>query len=500
MSLNHRINPVIAELEKTILARYPLVFLYTSEEARMLRLLTEVAHHHDVDVIEWSCTDGFQVFTDQPMLNPVTAVQSIADSELNGFYVFKDLTHYFQDPLLVRALRDAYLRLRENPLKKIFIIAPELAIPTTLQHCLYVVDVPPPNAKELHDLVTALVDRYGAQQLPSDVVQEMALALTGLTLDDSYHLVCKVLSAGEASRHQLLQEIRASKKNLTAGADCLEYVVAEKDLNEVAGFANFKQWMADRARLFNQAAVAAGTPTPRGILIMGISGCGKSLCAKAIPKVWNVPLFRLDMNLVFSGADGSPQQSFHRALKTIEAMAPVVLWIDEIENGLGTNDLTKPAQAQIFAAFLTWMQEKPPLVFVVATANRIEYLPAEMIRKGRFDQVFFVDLPNDAEREDLIDLCLQRHGVYTADFDMRRLVTETKDWNGAEIEQVIESAQVHCLSEERPLTTKDILEHALNVVPLSQTMSEQIKAIKDWAWDRAVPASAENPMMIDFDV
>lgn len=495
-----RINQVSQALEKTISAHYPLVYLYTPEESRVIKLLETCAHNHDVDVIEWSCTDGFQVFTDKPLLDPVKAVQSISDSDLNGFYVFKDLDNFLSEPTLIRALRDAYHRLRDNPLKKIVVISSQLNIPAALQHCLYVMDVPPPDSSELQALVEQLVKQHVPSGIPTDVMREIVLSLTGLTLDDSYHLLSHLLSSGKLSRAQLLQEIRASKKNLTAGAECLEFVTSDNDLNAIAGFANFKKWMNDRADLFNQSAVDQGVPLPRGILIMGISGCGKSLCAKAIPKLWNVPLFRLDMNLVFSGADGNPQHSFHKALKTIEAMAPVVLWIDEIENGLGTNDLSKPAQSQIFSAFLTWMQEKPPLVFVVATANRIEYLPAEMIRKGRFDQVFFVDLPNDTEREEMIELYLERNGFYAASFNMRRLVSETKDWNGAEIAQVIESARIHCRSQNRDMTTEDIVEHALNVVPLAHTMSEQIKAIKDWAWDRAIPASAENPMMIDFGI
>lgn len=497
-------HPVIHELEKTVAARYPLVFLYTPEEERLINLLTWVANANSVPVIEWSCTDGFSMVTEEAITDPIKAVQSVCESgddveASNGFYVFKDLASYLDDPLLIRALRDAYQTLRKIPLKKIFILSPELDIPASLRHSLYVIDVPPPDKQELHNLVSELVSAQGCKPLPEEVIHEMVLALTGLTLDDSYHLLSRILSSGHLSKSQLLYEIQSSKKNLSAGADCLEYIAYDRGLDEIAGFTNFKQWMNDRKAIFNQAAISEGIPLPKGILIMGVSGCGKSLCAKAIPKTWHVPLFRLDMNLIFSGTNGNPQHAFHQALKTIESMAPVVLWIDEIENGLGTGDMGKPAQSQIFSAFLTWMQEKPPLVFVVATANRIELLPAEMIRKGRFDQVFFVDLPNDAEREEMIDIALKRNGLSTADFTMKRLVSETKDWNGAEIEQCIESTKIHCLSEKRDVTTEDIVEHALKIVPLSHTMKEQIKALKDWAWDRATPASVDSGLMISFD-
>ncbi|MCG8314495.1 MAG: AAA family ATPase [Pseudomonadales bacterium] len=494
----NKVSAVVTELEKTVTARYPILYLASPEEERILALLNKVAINHGVDVIEWSCNDGFHVLNDQPFKDPVKAIQSIFDSDINGFYVFKDLEHSMGDPMLIRAMRDAYVRLRDHPLKKIIIVAPELKLPVALQHTTYVIDVPPPDQEELTELVISLLEMRGAKGVPQELIREIALAMTGLALNDCYHLLQALIAGGKLSRAKLLQKIQASKKNLTASADCLEYVAVERDLSDVAGFENFKRWMNDRATTFNQNAVSKGIPMPKGILIMGVSGCGKSLCAKAIPKVWNVPLFRLDMNLIFAGVDGSPQRSFHQALKTIESMAPVVLWIDEIENGLGTSDLSKPAQSQIFSAFLTWMQEKPPLVFVVATANRIEYLPAEMIRKGRFDQVFFVDLPNDAERKEMISLYIERNDAFPDDFDLKRLVSETKGWNGAEIEQLIENARIHALQQKRDFDTADIVEHALSIVPLSHTMSEQIKALKDWAWDRATPASVDNGMMLDL--
>jgi SpoVK/Ycf46/Vps4 family AAA+-type ATPase len=219
---------------------------------------------------------------------------------------------------------------------------------------------------------------------------------------------------------------------------------------------------------------------------MGVSGCGKSLVAKVLAREWRVPLFRLDMNRVFSGAYGNPEATFHRALRTVESLAPVVLWIDEIENGLG---FTGPGTTHLFSAFLTWMQEKPPLVFVAATANRIEDLPAEMIRKGRFDQVFFVDLPDAGERRELLEIHLARQATDPAAFDLVALVRDTDGWNAAEIEQAVIAARTQGLHEARPFNSADLRAVARRVVPLSRTMSEQIKTLRDWAWDRATPAS-----------
>src|SRR6185369_7914725 len=234
----------------------------------------------------------------------------------------------------------------------------------------------------------------------------------------------------------------------------------------------------------------AGLPIPKGLLIMGMSGCGKSLSVKAISALWNLPLFRLDMNLVF-GTD-NPEYTFHRALKTVEGMSPALLWIDEIEMAItagregGGGD---PALGRIFSTFLTWMQEKDAMVFVAATANRIHLLPAEVIRKGRFDQVFFLDLPNEVERKAIFNVHLKRRGADLNKFDVVFLSKATRSFNGAEIESIVQAAAIDAFNEGRPLAEDDLNRVITNSVPLARTMEEQIKAIKSWAHDRAVSAS-----------
>jgi len=218
------------------------------------------------------------------------------------------------------------------------------------------------------------------------------------------------------------------------------------------------------------------------------------MSAKAIASLWHVPLFRLDMNLVFSGIYGNPEESFHRALKAIESVAPAVLWIDEIENALGmTSDSTSAEQSLTFSAFLTWMQERPPLVFVTATANKIEALPAEIIRKGRFDEVFFCDLPGDDERKAIFNIHLKLNGVDPDTVEVDRLLHPTKGWSGAEIEQAVIAARIDALQEKRDVTFQDLMRHAIRMVPLSTTMAEQIRAIRSWSHNRATLASKAKP-------
>jgi len=233
-------------------------------------------------------------------------------------------------------------------------------------------------------------------------------------------------------------------------------------------------------------------PVPRGILLMGVSGCGKSLGIKVISSLWKVPLFRLDMNLVFSGVLGSAESVFHKALKQLEAMAPAILWIDEIEMGVaGYREGETVTSAHIFAHFLTWMQEKDKMVFVGATANRIHLLPAEIIRKGRFDQIFFIDLPNEEERKQIFSIHIKKNGGDPNLFDLVFLAAATKGWNGSEIEQAVISARIDAFYEGRQFNFDDVIRNTSKIIPLSQTMESQIKQIKSWAFQRAVPASGK---------
>jgi SpoVK/Ycf46/Vps4 family AAA+-type ATPase len=336
--------------------------------------------------------------------------------------------------------------------------------------------------------MTSIQKQYPKVQLGSAQAAQVSLAMQGLTVKEAEHVLHRAFSNG-AAKGELLAAIFEEKETLAKRAGYLEFIPVPYDVARVGGLENLKDWAAQRKNLFNQESVSAGIPVPKGVLIMGVSGCGKSMIAKAISGLWKVPLFRLDMSLVFSGAYGSPEAAFHRALKTIESVAPVVLWIDEMESALSAPKDSATPQALAFSAFLTWMQEKPPLVFVAATANRIESLPAEIIRKGRFDQVFFCDLPGAEEREEILSIHLRNNGANPGDFDMSRLVYRTKGWSGAEIEQAVIAARVEAHQADRPMVFDDLAKQCDAFVPLSKTMAAQVKAIRDWAHNRATRAS-----------
>jgi vesicle-fusing ATPase len=258
----------------------------------------------------------------------------------------------------------------------------------------------------------------------------------------------------------------------------------------LGGLENLKDWLRKRESAFSKEAREYGLEKPKGFLAMGISGCGKSLTAKITASLWNLPLFRLDMNLVYSGMSGSPETVFSRALKTMDSVAPAVLWLDEIESGISDKH-GEGSSSRILGFFLTWMQEHESEIFIAATANRIDLLPAELLRRGRFDQIFFIDLPTRVEREEIFSIHLKGKGNDPQDFNIPQLAQITKGWTGSEIEQVIISGMYEAFNENRKLTEDDLFVIFGNSVPLSITMEEQIKKIKSWAHNRAVPATKE---------
>ncbi len=481
------------QIRNAILGRYPLIYLLTWEESRVLQLLEAFSAKlfgPGVPFQTWSCVAGFsQNGSQDPVTAPLGALKSILASAEKGFVVLKDFSSFMSDPAVARALRDAYYTLQGKE-KYIFIVSPEMIFPESLKKEIFLIDVGLPDEGEMLKLIKRMEPLYPQSVLPDELVGRISFALKGLTLNEATHILHKILRSKTIDAEQAIQQIFSEKEMIVKKTGYLEFVSPSANIAEIGGLDSLKDWLIKREKLFSRQALQDGMPVPRGMLIMGISGCGKSLSAKATSALWKVPLFRLDMNLVFSGIFGSAELAFHRALKTVEAVAPAVLWIDEIENSLGMEEGKGGGiNTHIFSYFLTWMQEKPPLVFVAATANRIQAIPAEVIRKGRFDQVFFVDLPNDEERKQIFEIHLKRNGADPAKFDLVFLAAATKGWNGAEIEQAISAARVDAYHEDREFTIDDITRNTSRMVALSKTMEDQMKKIRSWAYGRATPAS-----------
>jgi ATP-dependent 26S proteasome regulatory subunit len=421
------------------------------------------------------------------------ALAWIASNGPRGLYLLKDFEEVISDSRLRRGLRDTAMKIR-NTGRFLFLLQQNAELPESIKPMTYVVISMFPDDSELTSLVTSLLDGRSAD---ATFIDRLIGSLKGMSLTEVEHLMRRLLDRHKELDEQFMQDVLDEKEQITRKEGILEFVPPDESLAKLGGLDQLKEWVGERSSLFMPEARLQNLPRPRGVLLMGISGCGKSLATKIVAREWKLPLFRLDMNLVFAGVQGSAEWIFHRALEAVESVAPAVLWIDEIEMGIaGYHEGETGSNTRIFSTFLTWMQEHRSDVFVAATANRINLLPAEILRKGRFDQVFFVDLPNDEERKEILSIHLERVGLDPSQYDLILLASATRTWNGAEIEQAVKSAVItgHARGEE--VSQNDLLVAFGKIIPLARTMEEQLKAIRSWARTRALPATkVEKPEM-----
>ena len=489
-------NSVMARIGKALAARQPLVYVHCYEEDRLQRMLEQLSAAHFGDarpVYTWTLTRGFPGQTAQSdgTYDPVQLLQGILATPQEAFYLLKDLPLLFDAwPGVVRGLRDLYHALTGSG-TCIFVSSPVWRIPEPLSRQFFTVELGAPEEQEILAELRDMVSRNGAADAPSESwLTQAAISMRGMMLSETRHLMARLAEEGKLGSEAAWAEIREEKAMAVMREACLKYIPETVDMDRVGGLQNLKEWVLTRRAFFSGERADTRVPPPSGVLFMGVSGCGKSMAAKVVASAWSLPLVRLDMNLVLSGAFGSPEYAFDNALRLAERIAPLVLWIDEMENSFGyDSESNRGNNPNIFSSFLTWMQEKPPGVFVVATANRIQVLPAEVIRKGRFDQLFFLDLPTEEERLGIIEIHLRTAGADPATFNLKTLAVLTRSWSGAEIEQGIKSASVHAWEEGRELNERDVFWSTARIVPLSKTMSEQIKALRTWSQDRATPAS-----------
>jgi AAA+ superfamily predicted ATPase len=444
---------------------------------------------------EWTLTEGLRsdgagaVTGGEP---PRAALDFIAAHTGAAIFHLKDFHEPLRDSSEIRRrLRDVYSSCADRR-KFVVITAPVRFIPEEIERSVLFVELRPPDLTELigflRDEAPRLDPRGDRAEAGDDVLRQLAQALQGLTLDEARYAVRRALAGGLRLGPECVPAMLEEKRLLVNRSGVIEYIADPTSLGEVGGLESLKKWLLARRKLFAMRDSVSAEIVPKGILLMGIPGCGKSLSVKAIAAHFQLPLYRVDMIEIFSGRHGKPEGAFVEACKMMEEMAPAVLWFDEIEMGV-TSAEAGGEQGRIFAFFLTWMQEKTRGLFVAATANRIDLLPAEMIRKGRFDEVFFVDLPLDHERIEIFRIHLNRRGVDADRFKIDELTQFTVGWTGAEIEQCVVSALTQARLADREITNQDLVSTAVRIVPLSRTMKEQINHIRSWAFERAVRAS-----------
>ena len=477
-------------LNHQLAAGRSLIMVQTYEEDRLERLLSVLAEERRQALWIWRSTTGITT-PEGPVSQtrePDRALDYLLTIEDNPLVWFCDLHHHYTAPV-VRGLRDLSYRWGDG-CGVVVVSATRRAIPEDLEREMAYLLLDLPDAEEMAQVVEEQLPAIGTEiDIPINVI---TASLKGLTLSEAKHALTRVKNQKpEASR--ILRILQEEKRQLISKTGTLEFIPEVPEIKDLGGLENLKDWLLKRRELLVTTDEALREITPKGILLMGVSGCGKSLCIKAISSAWQLPLYRLEMIKIFSGAHGGPEHAFSTACHLMEEMAPAVLWIDEIEMGLSGEGsaAADSVLSRIFAFFLTWMQEKPPGLFVAATANRIDLLPAEMIRKGRFDQVFFVDLPTVAEREQIFRIHLKKRGYDPKLFTTDVFSDATEGWSGAEIEQCVIAAVTSARMEHRDLVLKDMYTARKQIVPISTTMEEQVRHIRNWAYDRAIRASAE---------
>ena len=457
----------------------------------MLREVARRLHSSKpVPVWTWSLTEGLG--GDGKPAEPGThapraALDFIAAHPGPAIFHLKDFHEPLRDSSEIRRrLRDVYESCTDRH-KFVVVTSPVRFIPEEIERSVLFLELRPPDPVELVAFLREETQRAGRS--PGDaILDQFAGVLQGLTLDEARYALRRAMAATPQLGPESLPALLEEKRLLVNRGGVIEYIAEGGSLGEIGGLDGLKKWLLERRKLFQMRDSLNSEIVPKGVLLMGIPGCGKSLSVKAIASSFQLPLYRIDMIEIFSGRHGKPEGAFVQACRQMEDMAPAVLWFDEIEMGITSTD-SGGEQGRIFAFFLTWMQEKARGLFVAATANRIDLLPAEMIRKGRFDEVFFVDLPLEDERIEIFKIHLSRRGVDPAAFDLAQLKSFTNGWAGAEIEQCVVAAVTKARLSGHAMTEEDLIGVAAKMVPLSRTMNEQINHIRSWAFERAVRAS-----------
>jgi len=448
----------------------------------------------------WTCTEGFirEGASFKDTIEPLMALDFAIAQPGPAIFLFKDISSFWgNNPFIIRKLKEFAVRAQS---KSLIIIGEEEAVPERLREDLVILYQGLPAIAEIKAHIELLKEGVPllAQACAAnpELVGRLVVAAQGLDFTDIERSIRAFNQSQVGSGSEIVQALFETKQQIIRKSGIMEFVVNDADPDHLGGMENLKHWLDRREKAFGLDNISTGAKMPKGVLIMGISGCGKSLFVKVIAAQWRLPLIRLDMAVVYGGAFGTPESSLRNAFSTAEAIAPCVLWIDEIEAGISLQGFKAEggAASRVLGSFLTWMQEKKAPVFVAATANAIEMLPAEMLRKGRFDEIFYVGLPDEKAREEIFRIHMKKQNIDPSGFDIPILASSPKRVSGAEIEQVVQSAVLEALSDKRPVVEQDFLVALSRTVPLSVTMAEQIKTIEAWAFKRAVPASGKyNP-------
>jgi ATP-dependent 26S proteasome regulatory subunit len=473
-----------------IRAGYPGLYLVSPEEQRVDAEMKQIAQDLKYSLHVWSVVDGLvdtKKHTTAAANDPLEALVAIKEMSDKTIILLRDFHLFLQDPnpILVRQLKDV-LQEAKTKSKTLIILGCRLCLPPELEHELTVIEFALPGKRQLGTVLDGILESAQLKGMEGEQRDKILDAASGLTTIEAENAFALSVAENKNIDPAIVarEKAQAVKKN-----GILEIIETKESLESIGGLDVLKDWLLKRRHAFSQRAVEYGLPTPKGLLIIGIPGTGKSLTAKATAKVFGVPLLKLDAGRIFAGLVGQSESNLRAVIQTAEAIAPCCLWIDEVEKGFSgtksSNATDGGTSSRVFGSFISWMQEKKAPVFVVATANDVSQLPPEMLRKGRFDELFFVDLPNQQEREAIWEIQIGKYGRQPGDFDIVQLAKVTEGLTGSEIENAFVEALYAAFDQGKEPTDLDIASVLTEFVPLSRLMAEQIAGLKNWAKGRA---------------
>ncbi len=486
-----------------IKSKYPVIFLETVDEEYVLRQLNQIAVQLKLSYYQWSATEGlrrdqkessyYQTRDANAMLQMVLGILKMADGYTlkNGLFVFKDFERYLDDSMVLRLFKDMVNKIR-NTRNTVVIVASAYKLPQDLEPYTAHIIGGYPAEEEISIVIRETISELYRSTpqirvaLSAGDNKNLAKTHNGLSVQQIRIVISECLLDDNSFNIEDLHKIEKCKKRIFDREGILEFCLSESGSN-IANFDNLKRWLAERRQSFT---AGESLPPPKGLLLMGVQGCGKSLAVKVIARELNLPLYRLDLTKLYSKYIGETELNLRKALKIVEKLSPMCLWIDEIEKCFTASDgeIDGGVSQRILGTFLTWMQERQGGCFIGATANNIYMLPPEFLRKGRFDEIFFVDLPNEELRRGIFEIHLAKRGLKSDTFDCALLAKQSPDFNGAEIEQAVISALYRASSEKEPISTDHILEQLRSTKPLAVVKQEDVAMLRDWAKDRTVSA------------
>ena len=484
-------------------AGFPVLWIHSHEEERVEREIAALAPALKRSVWKWTVTRGWE--SDRGVKRDVTvpaaALMEISNAPIpeDTILVLKDFHVFTEHAVVLRLLRDL-IPVCKGRAQVIVFLSPVLKVPPEWEKEVTVVPFDLPTKKELGLVLDGVVDSVGAKKAKLDGDREALLdAALGLSTMEAENAFSLALVARHRSDGTAVKTVQSEKAGTIRRSGFLEYVEPVGGLEEVGGLRTLKKWLRKRGKAFTAKAEAFGLKAPKGVLVGGVPGCGKSLTAKCVGAAWGLPIFRLDLGKLFGGIVGESERNVREVIRLIEAVSPCILWIDEVEKGLAgagsSGNTDSGVTARVFGTLLTWLSEKTSKVFVFATANKVENIPPEWLRKGRFDEIFSVDLPTLSERVEIFEICLKRVKRSPEAFDLRRLAIEAESFSGAEIEEAVNSGLFEAFdeNEDGQLTDEHVVRAMKATRSLAKTAPKQIEAIRAWARDNATPASGEIP-------